>query len=100
MMSKGNRLLRVCAVLNVVFLGLAIMTDAHSFITPNLMNTCRLLEVTIRHLLFLQNIFVQKLILRFLHLYDILDRNMQLTVNSVLLYNKHRCVVVILLNKN
>jgi hypothetical protein len=49
MMAKGNWLLRVCVVLTVVFLELAIMMDAHSSSTPNLMNTDRLLEITIRH---------------------------------------------------
>jgi hypothetical protein len=51
MMCEQNWLLRVCAVLNVVF-ELAILTDAHSFITPDLMNTCRLLEITMKHFLF------------------------------------------------
>jgi hypothetical protein len=72
MMVNGNWLLRVCVVLNVVLLELAIMTDAHSFITPNLINTFRLLEITIKHFIFLQNIFVQKLILISIHLYGIL----------------------------
>jgi hypothetical protein len=42
-----------------VFLELAITMDAHSDITANVMNTGRLLEITIRHFLFLQNIFVK-----------------------------------------
>jgi hypothetical protein len=59
----------LCAVLNIELLEPAIMTDAHSFITPHLMNTCCcLLEITITNSTFSQHKIVQKPTLLFVHI--------------------------------